>query len=93
MDDQARLALLAKLNEIIGPEQASTLMASLSPHQWNDLATKEDLRALEQRLEARILTELHQELTRQTRTFVLAIVATVIALSGVTVSTITLVAG
>jgi hypothetical protein len=89
MDDQARLALLAKLNEILGPEHASTLMASIPPKDWNQLATKDDLGILGHQLEAKM----HREFTRQTRIYVLAIVSTVVAQAGVTITSVALVAG
>lgn len=43
VDEQARLALLARLNETLGEDNASTLMAALPAHDWHDLATKQDV--------------------------------------------------
>jgi hypothetical protein len=82
-NEQARLALLQRLNEALGPEHASTLMTALPAHDWPDLATRDDIRAIEERLENRILTALRRELTVQTRIYVLAIVTTVIPLFSV----------
>ncbi|MXW42980.1 MAG: hypothetical protein F4X48_02180 [Acidimicrobiia bacterium] len=48
--EEKRLALLERLTESIGREEAKTLMESLPPVQWTQLATKEDLRTLEERL-------------------------------------------
>lgn len=45
-----RLALLNRLCEVLGEEEASTLMDSLPPVYWEQLATKSDLAASEQRL-------------------------------------------
>jgi hypothetical protein len=94
VDEQARLALLARLNETLGPEHASTLMASLPAADWTDLATKDDLGAVRSELlaemsniEHRLTTALHRELTVQTRIYVLAIITTVVALSSVAVFT------
>jgi hypothetical protein len=40
---QSRAELLARLSELLGPEHAATLMESLHPRPWSELATKEDL--------------------------------------------------
>lgn len=61
-----RLALLNRLCEVLGEEEASTLMDSLPPVYWEQLATKSDLAASEQRLGnemrsgfAKVYSELH----------------------------------
>jgi hypothetical protein len=45
MDEQGkgRADLLARLSELLGPEHAATLMESLPPRPWSELATKDDL--------------------------------------------------
>ena len=48
--EDRRLALLERLTELLGKEEARTLMESLPPVLWTHLATKDDLRALEDRL-------------------------------------------
>ena len=45
-----RMVLFEKSIEALGEEAAMTLMASLPPVPWSELATKEDLRLLEGRL-------------------------------------------
>jgi hypothetical protein len=40
---QLRAELLARLSELLGPEHAATLMESLHPKAWSELATKDDL--------------------------------------------------
>ena len=45
-----RLALLNRLCEVLGDEEANTLMESLPPVYWGHLATKDDIRASEERL-------------------------------------------
>lgn len=52
MSEDRRLALLSRLIETLGEEEAKTLMESLPPVLWTHLATKDDLRALEERLRA-----------------------------------------
>ena len=46
------MTLLNRLIETLGEEEAKTLMESLPPVMWTHLATKDDLRALEERLRA-----------------------------------------
>ena len=48
--EDKRLALLERLTELLGKEEARTLMESLPPVLWTHLATKDDLCALEDRL-------------------------------------------
>ena len=48
-----RFELREQLIEKIGPEPAMTLMESLPPVSWEKLATKEDLSALEERMNIR----------------------------------------
>jgi hypothetical protein len=40
--------------EALGPEEAETLMSSLPPMDWTEIATKSDLRELELRLTAHL---------------------------------------
>ncbi len=51
--EEKRLTLLSRLTEAIGADAARTIMESLPPMQWNQLATKDDLKALEERLVTR----------------------------------------
>ena len=60
-----RLALLNRLCEVLGEEEANTLIASLPPVYWEQLATKGDLAASEQRLGNEMRSEfakVHSEL-------------------------------
>lgn len=50
VDDRTRLNLHRKLDAVLGPEEADTLMAHLPPVTWNDVATKDDLHVLERTL-------------------------------------------
>ena len=40
IDDRTRRNLHRKLEAVLGPEEADTLMAHLPPVTWNDIATK-----------------------------------------------------
>lgn len=62
-DEAARRALYNKLGEQLGPDPASTLMASLPPVPHTGFATRGDLGVLEHRL----LAALRQEINAQTR--------------------------
>ncbi len=44
VDDRTRLNLHRKLDSVLGPEEADTLMAHLPPATWSDVATKDDVR-------------------------------------------------
>lgn len=50
--EKVRWALMRRLIEVLGEEEAETLMESLPPVVWSQLATKDDLAALEERLRA-----------------------------------------
>ena len=63
VDEAARRALYDKLEEQLGPEPASTLMASLPPAGLSTLATRQDLEVLEHKL----LAAMRQEINAQTR--------------------------
>jgi hypothetical protein len=56
VDDCTRLNLHRKLEAVLGPDNADTLMAHLPPVTWQDVATKNDLRALESVLRADMAT-------------------------------------
>ena len=50
VSEKRRLALLNRLIEVLGREEAEFLMDSLPPFDWHQLATKGDLKAMEDRL-------------------------------------------
>ena len=52
ISEKVRWALMRRLIEVLGEEEAETLMESLPPVVWTQLATKDDLAALEERLRA-----------------------------------------
>lgn len=82
VDDRTRLNLHRKLDEVLGPDEADTLMAHLPPVTWQDVATKDDLRALEAVIRADLRSEIAQAMERQIRwmvTFNTALVAVALA--------------
>jgi len=58
--ERARHELFVKLEQILGREEATTLMEHLPPIGWADVATKRDLDALEERTELRFESLEHQ---------------------------------
>ncbi len=67
VDDRTRLNLHRKLEAVLGPSEADTLMAHLPPVTWHDVATKADLRVLETVMRADFRTEISQATERQIR--------------------------
>lgn len=55
--EHQRYSLHQALGTHLGPENAATLMAYLPPVGWADVATKDDLTALEQRIGLRLTTD------------------------------------
>ena len=53
VDERSRHELYRRLEEVLGPEAATTLIEHLPPVGWADVATKEDLAGLEERMELR----------------------------------------
>jgi hypothetical protein len=75
VDERARHQLFLKLEKTLGSDEAVTLMEHLPPGGYTELATKQDLAALEDRLLAKI--------SQETRTIVFALVAVVVSISSV----------
>lgn len=80
LDERSRHKLHAKLEEVLGPEEAAVLMEHLPPVGWADVATKRDLDQLAiatkrdlESLEYKVRAAFREELLHQTRTFVLAV--------------------
>lgn len=53
VDERSRHELYRRLEEVLGPEAATTLIEHLPPVGWADVATKHDLAGLEQRVDLR----------------------------------------
>ena len=53
VDERSRHELYRRLEEVLEPEAATTLIEHLPPVGWADVATKHDLTALEERMELR----------------------------------------
>jgi hypothetical protein len=83
VDERARHELHARLDELLGPEPAGTLMSYLPPVGWADVATKRDLDALADSLQHRFEATLYRELGAQTRTLFLSLAGLMLTLSGI----------
>ena len=81
LDERARHELHRKLEEVLGADQANTLMEMLPPVGWADVATKRDLDALESRFDLRLEAVEHRlwaEIATSARTALIAHIATTI---------------
>ena len=85
LDERSRHELYLKLEEVLGPERAETLMEMLPPVGWADVATKRDLdlrfEAFEHKMMAALKAEmaaLKGEIAAQTRTVVFAVLGSVL---------------
>jgi hypothetical protein len=86
IDDAARLRLYESARRTLGAEEADTLMASLPPSHWDNLATKDDLRVLASELR----TEMAEQSASLTRTFVFTTLASQATLVGMVLAAVRL---
>jgi hypothetical protein len=89
VDERGRHRLFRRLEEVLGPDEAGTLMEHLPPVGWADVARKSDIEALhremvhlEERLSDRFDAKLESKLNSQTRTLVTLMSAQVVAVAG-----------
>ena len=104
IDERDRHRLYDKLEEVLGPEEATILMAHLPPVGWADVATKRDLDALQEanRLEHEVLKQsiesskqevlatIRAELSQQTRTMFFGMITTLAAFGGLVLAAVRL---
>jgi hypothetical protein len=67
LEESSRNRLYNRLDEVLGPDEARSLMSLLPPVGWADVATKHDLAQLESRIDAKFGTlqsELRAEMFR-----------------------------
>jgi hypothetical protein len=96
VDERARHELHGRLDDVLGREEATTLMSLLPPVGWADVATKHDLDSLRIELRAEIgqlrgelrgeigqlRGEFHRDLDVLTRTLMISMLTAVIAVAG-----------
>lgn len=83
--ESARLTLYARLEEVLGPDNAETLMMSLPTQGANSLATKADISRLEvrfDRLEDRFDRQ-GERFDQHLRTYMVATVGAMTGLTGI----------
>jgi hypothetical protein len=91
--ERSRHELHQRLQEALGPEAASTLMAHLPPAGYSELATKSDLRQLEERLELKMdamkqelrgeIQQVRAHVDKTARTLTLSLVTVMAILNGI----------
>lgn len=90
IDERSRHRMYERLQEVLGEEEAATLMEHLPPVGWADVATKRDLDGLQNALLARFRAELNE----QTRTMIHAMIfstsAAVLAVGSLAVAAVRL---
>ena len=79
VDERSRHQLFMKLEEVLGSEEATTLMETLPPVHHDEIVTKSYLDARLAALEDRLGAKIAQE----TRVIVFALVAVVVSISSV----------
>ena len=60
VDERARHELFLRVEQELGPAAAETLMELLPPVGWVDVATRDDLRQLEERMNLRFDSKLNE---------------------------------
>ena len=78
MDAQTRHALHLRLDELVGPELAAGMMTAYPPFDWDEVALRSDLRAMEDRLTG----AMHRELNAQTKTIMFGMAAMLFGVTG-----------
>ncbi len=83
--EDRRLALMQRLTKVLGEEEARTLMESLPPTYWHNLATKDDVRALKEWTQAEFTNfrgEMKQMFAQQTRTLMFMLMGFAVTIWG-----------
>jgi hypothetical protein len=89
VDERRRQQMYRKLEELLGPEEASTLMEHLPPVGWSDVVRQSDIvllrtemRSEMARSEDRLTALIESKLNSQTKTIVGLMSAQVLAVAG-----------
>lgn len=82
IDERSRHDLYHRLEQVLGTDEADTMMELLPPVGWADVATKQDLDNLGQDLD-NLGNRLRAEYANQQRQLVLTLVPVIVAVNGV----------
>lgn len=85
VDERRRQQMYRKLEEVLGPDEAGTLMEYLPPVGWADIVRKSDLERVfgeMGRLEDRLTAKLESKLNSQTKALVGLMTGQVVAVAG-----------
>ncbi len=78
VDERDRHLLHQRLEAVLGPGEAATLMTLLPPLDWSEVATKQDLRELETRLTGTVHETIASTMLSTNRSTILAVVGSVL---------------
>jgi hypothetical protein len=91
--ERSRHQLHQRLREVLGPDEAGILMASLPPVGYSELATKTDLRRLKEELELKMdadKQELRAEMQQLGRSLTLSLVTMLTIINGIVFTALTI---
>jgi hypothetical protein len=86
IDERARHQMYLKLEEILGPDEATTLMEHLPPLGWADVATKRDLDQFAASLRGELrdgVKDLELRIERELRSLAFKVLASMAAVAGI----------
>jgi hypothetical protein len=89
VDEQRRLRLYEAVKQVLGEQEAATLMEYLPPVGWADVATKRDLDAMRADMHAEIAglrAEMHDALREQTTRLLTWMIPTWLSAVGIAVA-------
>lgn len=100
VNERSRHQLHQRLREVLGPEEAGTLMAHLPPGAYTELATKTDLRQLKEELELKMdamrhelrgeIQQVRAHIDKTARTLTLSLVTVMAIMNGIVFTALSL---
>ena len=90
IDERARHRLHRRLEEVLGSQEAETLMRSLPHSPWDEFVTREYLDLRLEAMEQRLTANFRQEFVKQTRTMIFAVIGAVATVGGLLIAAVRL---
>jgi hypothetical protein len=100
VNERSRHQLHQRLREVLGPEEAGTLMAHLPPGAYTELTTKTDLRQLKEELELKMdamrhelrgeIQQVRAHIDKTARTLTLSLVTVMAIMNGIVFTALSL---